>query len=481
MKSAIRRLWLKGSSLFLCCLSTGGCMLGPDYAPPQLNVPLSWRIDIKQAQSIANIKWWEDFQDPELTKLVELGLKENQDLVRAAAVVQQFYALYGVSRSELFPQVGAGAGYSRYKSSEELEFAASSHPHNRFDIALSLFWELDLWGRIRRSNEAAMALVLGQEAARRGVILSLVSSISSSYVDLRRLDAALEVTKRTLGSRENSLRIMRDKFQGGVIPELDVRQVESEVLTAKTDIPFLEQSIAEKEHLISLLLSHIPGPIGRGREIAELSVVTTVPPGLPSDLLQQRPDVQAAEETLRAATAQIGVAITGYFPRLALTGDYGFSSIELEDWLSNPAQAWQFGPQISVPVFTAGRVASEVELAKARAAEAVAAYRQTVLTAFKEVNDAFVAFQKSAERERLLAEQVGVLEKYLSLANDRYNEGQTSYLEVLDAERRYFEAQRNHVDSQSVKALSYIAIYRALAGGWVTEAEKLAPVPTAPQ
>lgn len=450
-----------------------GCLWGPDYNRPEIETPKVWRLDLPQAAALANAAWWESFQDPQLTELIRTALRENQDLLRATAAVEKFFALYGVSRSALFPQTAAEGQYSREESSASTKPAGLNDPVSFFSADFGLAWELDFWGRIRRSNEAAWADLLSQAAFRRALILSLVSSVATVYVDLRSLDVQLAISRETVKSRQAGLKVIKTRFEGGYVSELDVRQAEADLLQAQIAIPQTEQQIAQSENLLSILIGRNPGPIQRGLPLTQLLQATAVPSGLPADLLQQRPDVAAAEEQLRAANARIGAAVAQYFPNIRLTGAYGFASAELSNWIEHPAQFWAFGPSLNLPIFTAGRISNEVEFAEAATREALHNYRQAVLTALREVNDALVGYQNTGSEEQLRVKQVQVLRRYLDLANKRYEEGQTPYLEVLDAERSLYSSQLDLARTQSARLGQMIELYRAMGGGWVAEADKL--------
>lgn len=458
-------------TLIGCVLS--GCMVGPDYQRPELALPSSWRIELSEAKDLSQTKWWEQFKDHDLVQLIDKALKQNLDLLRATFAVEEFYARYGISRSEIFPEINGSASFRREKQSGALGFPGFDTPRDIYSTTLSLVWELDIWGRIRRANQAARADLLSQEAARRGVILTLVTSVASSYVNLRQLDRQLEITNNTLKAREGVLKIIEERFKAGVVPELDVKQSESEVLTAKAAIPVILSAIARTENQLSLLVGENPGNISRTRKLDELVNTLEIPKGLPSDLLEKRPDIVQAEATLSAATSRIGVAKGEYFPRFSLTGDFGFVSTEFSDWLERSSQTWGFGPQLSLPIFTAGRIGDQVDAAEASFQQALFQYKRSLLNGLREVNDALVVNKNNEEKLKHLSKQVEVLGRYLDLAKQRYDEGQTSYLEVLDAERRFFQSQLEEADAQNDRIQSVIELFRALGGGWVSEADKI--------
>ena len=459
-------------------LSLSGCMIGADYERPEQPTPDSFRVTFEQAKKLADSQWWVRFEDKGLNDLITAALQNNNDLLIASSVVDEFYARYGVSRSELFPQIGLGAGYSREKGSENIIPFQGSQPtdfseeRNFYSTALSLVWELDIWGRIRRSNEAARAEILAQEANKKAVYITVASSVANSYVSLLTLDRQLVITHETLKSREATLKIINDRFVAGVIPELDLKQVQSEVLTAKAAIPVIEQAIQQQENLLSLLLGQLPSRIERTCALSSFTSKLEVPAFLPSELLANRPDIMAAEERLKAAHARVSVARSYYFPSLSLTGQFGYSSIEFSNWIENPSQAWNFGPAVDLPIFTAGRISSEVEISKAQREAALQGYKKSILSAFREANDALIGFQKEREKYGFLKEQVEVLRRYLELATVRYDQGQTSYLEVLDAERRFFQSQLELTQAEKNVVLQYIEIYRSFGGGWGEPAPK---------
>jgi len=454
-----------------------GCMFGPNYERPKVDLPANWSIETAQPAETANLAWWEQFQDETLNGLIRAALEGNQDLKAAAARIDQFYARYGVTRSELFPQIYGEGAYQRSQSSNSLGMNPQGRigPRNNYSININTAWELDLWGRVKRASEAAMAELLSQEAARRAIVLSLVSSVAKTYVQLRDLDERLRITNETLKTRKSSLELARTRFQNGLVSELDAIQAEAEYEATLAGIPRLEKLIAETEHALSFLLGKNPAPLRRGQAIQALSHAAVIPAGLPSDLLTQRPDIVQAEEELAAANALIGAAKADYFPRLTLTGLFGFQSVELKDFLDGPAKTWSFGPTFSIPAYTGGRLGSQVDLAEARKREALFNYQKAVLNALKETEDALTNFQKSGEELDARTRQTKVSRRYLDLATQRYTEGQTSYLEVLDAERALFASQLSLSEAQANRVLSLIALYAAMGGGWVLSAENYSP------
>ncbi|HFD80946.1 MAG TPA: efflux transporter outer membrane subunit [Gammaproteobacteria bacterium] len=471
--SSVLRPPAAGLVLLLALLS--GCTVGPDYVRPTVDSPQRWRVDYQAAAEVSNLRWWEQFQDPVLDDLIDTALKENRDLRIAAARVLEFAARVDIIRSGFFPQVGYNGGATRNRGSREAVggVPGGKRSYNDYSAVASAAWELDLWGRIRRADEAARAELLAEEENRRSVILTLVSSVAASYVNLRQLDRQLEIARETLQTRAETLRLFEQKRKGGVISDLELAQVRTEYEQAAAAVPPLERQIALTENALSILLGHNPGPIPRGKTIDEL-LLPPVPARIPSDLLARRPDIRAAEQGLIAANARIGVARAEYFPTISLTGLFGYASDELDNLLKGSANLWSVGGSALGPIFTGGRIRGQVHASEAVQKQALVGYLQTVQNAFREVDDALVNLQKS--REQLAAERrrVAALSDYARLARLRYDEGYSSYIEVLDAQRFLFDAELQYVAVQADVYDSLIATYKAMGGGWIIEAQKTA-------
>jgi len=459
-------------------LALGGCMVGPDYKRPTLDMPKSWRFEEAAAKDTANTAWWGQFDDPVLNDLIQIALQENKDAKIAAARVEQFMGQYGTTRAALFPQVGAGASASRQRASQvtgptPLEKIGNVDPtYNNYEIYLNAAWEIDLWGKLRRATEAARADLLSSEESRRAVILTLVSSAAGSYVNLRDLDKQYEIAKQTAGVREGSYQLFKLRFEGGIISELELSQVKSEYEEALSRIPFYEKLIAQQENALSVLLGRNPGPIPRGKSIDEL-VLPAIPAGLPSDLLANRPDIRQAEQNLVAANANIGVAKAQYFPTISLTGLLGYASSDLSKLFTSSGFTWAYGVPITAPIFTAGAIAGQVKAAEAVQQQLLIRYQQAIQGAFREVDDALVDQKRSREQLEAQGQQVGTLRQYARIARLRFDEGYTSYLEVLDAERSLFNAQLSYAQTQGTIFQSLVNVYKAMGGGWVVEADKM--------
>jgi len=394
-------------------------------------------------------------------------LANNKDVRIAAARVEEFAARVDITRAGFYPQIGYDGAASRNRP------AGSSRINDSYLASLNVGWELDVWGRIRRATEASRAQLLAEEEVRRTVITTLVSSVASSYINLRSLDRQLEIAVRTLESRGKSVELFEIKFEGGVVSELEVAQIRSEYEQAAVRIPSLERQIALQENALSILLGHNPGDIPRGKTIDELGL-PQVPAGIPSELLTRRPDIQRAEQDLIAANAQIGVARSQYFPTISLSGLFGYASTELSDLLQSSSEIWGIGADALGPVFTGGRISSQVRASEAVQQQALVSYTQAVQTAFQEVDDALISSVKRREELAAQGRRVKALQDYSRFANIRYDEGQVSYIEVLDSERRLFDAELLHTESMNDVYASLVSLYKAMGGGWIQEAETVA-------
>ena len=463
----------------LLALLVSGCMIGPDYFRPAVDTPPAWRLSEQNAKDLANTAWWEQFGDPVLNELVATALRENKDLMIAAARIEEFAGNYGIVRSGLFPQVGVGYEAARQRDiSASLLGAGDGRTYNSYEVALNASWEIDIWGRIRRQTEAARAQLLASEEGRRGVILSLVGGVAASYINLRALDRQLEIAKGTAKSRGESYEIFKLRFSGGVISLLELSQNKSQYEEALATIPPLEKAIAQQENGLSVLLGRNPGPIMRGKDIDQL-VLPMIPAGLPSDLLERRPDIRRAEQNLIAANALIGAAKAAYYPTISLTGLFGYASLSLGNLFNSQSKLWQYAAPISMPIFTGGGLAGQLQAAEATQQQALFGYQKAIQEAFREVNDALVNQDRTGAQLEAQKEQVKSLEQYSETARLRYDNGYTSYIEVLDAERSLFNAQLQYTQTQQTLFQAMTNLYKAMGGGWVAEAEKMSAQPTA--
>jgi multidrug efflux system outer membrane protein len=456
--------------LFSVALLASGCTVGPNYKRPTVAVPGLYRGTVSteavptQLAALGDQKWWDVFQDGQLRTLIRTAVVQNYDSRIAASRVLEARAQLGITRADQFPSLNAGAAISDNRTAQSKFVPAFETSTGQVNVAAA--WELDFWGKYRRATEAARANLVASEWARREVLSTLVANVASAYFQLRALDLELEISKRTLNSRQESLRLTRILADGGSTSLLDVRQAEQLVFTASAEIPVLEQQIEQQENFISILLGQNPGDLPRGQTLTEQRQPPEVPPGLPSSLLERRPDIQQAEAQLVAANAEIGVARAAYFPQISLNGAGGFQSSALTSLFTGPAGAWSFGASLTQPIFTGGRLRSQVRLAEARQQTAVLSYQQSIQGAFRDVSDGLVAYRKTREfrtQQELLFGSAGDAAR---LSHMRYNGGVTGYLEVLTNETNAFSTELGLVEAQLNELLAMVQLYQALGGGW---------------
>jgi multidrug efflux system outer membrane protein len=464
--------YMRAFAVLTLCATTlvTGCTVGPNYKRPQVVTPDVYRgltpdqAAQRQITSFGDQKWWEVFQDRELQELIRIALQLNYDVRIAAARILQARAQLGITRADQFPTVSGGAGANIQRNSQSKFFPAFGTSANQ--VNLSAAWELDFWGKFRRATESARANLLASEWGRQAVISTLVSDTASAYFQLRELDLELEISRQTLHSREGSLRLTQILADHGATSMLDVRQAEQLVFGAAEQIPDIERRIEQQENFISTLLGKNPGAIPRGRKLTDQPHAPEVPAGLPSSLLDRRPDIRLAEEQLAAFNAQIGVAKADFFPQISLTGSGGFQSSALTSLFTGPAGTWSFAGSLTQPIFTAGKIRNNVRFAEARQQEAVLFYQQTIQQSFRDVSDALVGYRKNQEFRVQQEHLTASAEDATRLSNMRYKGGATSYLEVLDSDTRYFLAQLTLAQAQLNELQSLVQIYRALGGGW---------------
>jgi multidrug efflux system outer membrane protein len=460
----------KPIALSLVVLLLSGCAVGPNYKRPSVNVPGMYRGAMPQeatqaaAESFGDQKWWEAFQDKQLQVLIHTALQQNYDVRIAATRILQAQAQVGITRADQLPTINAGAQTVDQRSARAKLFPTFESSAHQVD--LSLAWELDFWGKYRRATESARANLLATQWAREAVISTLVSDVAAAYFQLRELDLELEISRRTLVSRQDSLRLTQMLANGGATSMLDVRQAEQLVFTAAGTIPDLERRIEQQENFISTLLGDNPAPIARGTKLTEQLHMPEVPAGLPSSLLERRPDIRQAEAQLIAANAQIGVAKADYFPQISLTASSGFQSSALTSLFTGPAGLWSFGGSLTQPIFAGGKIRSNVKFTEARQQEAALVYQQTIQQAFRGVSDALVEYRKDREFREQQEQLAFSAQDAARLSEARYRGGATSYLEVLTNETNYFDAELGLAQAQLNELLGLVRIYRNLGGGW---------------
>jgi outer membrane protein, multidrug efflux system len=460
---------MKRATILISLVLLSGCAVGPNYKRPTVNVPTDYRgampAQTNAAKSLGNEKWWDVYQDPVLTQLIHTAIQQNYDVRIAATRVLEAQAQVGITRANQFPSASVGAGVSSQQNAK-VSSVFPAYEVNAGQLDLSVIWNLDFWGKYRRQTEEARAQLLATQWGQQAVISSLVANVATAYFQLRALDSELEISQRTLGSRQQSLQLTRVLETHGGASDLDVSQSEQLVYTASETIPDLERQIEQQENQLSILLGENPGPIPRGRILTEQPVPENVPAGLPSELLERRPDVREAEANMMAANAQIGVAKASFFPSISLTGTGGLESNALHHFLQQPSQTWNAGLNITQPIFEGGALRSQLRLARAQWQENMLSYQQTVQNSLGQVSNALVAYDKDRqfrEQQDLLA-QAAERSDRLSLV--LYRNGGAGYLQVLTSETNYLSAELNLVDAQLNERLALVQLYQALGGGW---------------
>jgi multidrug efflux system outer membrane protein len=459
---------MKLTKLLLPIFASGwlaGCMVGPKYHRPAVQTPAAYRDLAENAQlqsqaaSYADLPWWQVFQDSKLQELIRTALKQNYDLQIATERINAARAQLAITRSNLFPQVGANANFSGGKA---YNFQSK---YNFLTTTADAAFQLDFFGRLRRANEAARAQLLATEDARQTVILTLVSDVASEYFALLQLDLQLEITKETVKTQTDSVKLTNLRLDHGVATKLDVLQAQQVLDTANAQVPELERQIAEEEDAISILLGNYPQDVARGLPLVEQTLPPEVPPGLPSSILGRRPDIREAEQSLIAANAEIGVAKAQFFPQISLTGSgggsFGRSSV-FSSLMSSQIGIWSYGGQISQPIFTGGALRGNLHLAESQHRQALIAYQQAV----GDVSDALIGYQKFHQVRVRQQESVADLQESVRLSNLRYKGGTTTYLEVLDGQRSLFAAELTLAQARGNEYQSLVQLYRALGGGW---------------
>jgi multidrug efflux system outer membrane protein len=451
--------------LVLIAIPLAGCMVGPDYKRPPINTPPSYRYEVAEARDTANAPWWNQFDDPVLNGLIDEALAHNLNVKIAAANVEQAAAVLTQVRAPLYPQAGYTGTAAGQRENEKIGSVYS------YSVLAGASWELDLWGRVRRLSEAARAQVLGTEEARRGVILSLVAGVANTYLQLRGLDEQLVIARRTLDVYGESVRLFELQFKHGFQSQMTVEQSRTQYETAAAAIPQIESQIAQAENALSVLLGRNPGPIARGKSMAELAM-PAIPSGLPSQVLERRPDILQAEQQLVAANAQIGAAKALYFPTISLTGALGIASIELKSLFNGPSGAWNYQGSIAGPIFTGGAIRGQVRQTEAARKAAELGYAAAIQSAFADIENALIARTKLVDQLAAQGRLVAAAKEYSRLATLQFNGGVAPYFTVLQAEQQLFPAELNVVQLQASLFAATVNIYKAMGGGWVADAEK---------
>jgi multidrug efflux system outer membrane protein len=458
-------------SLSMCAALWSACRVGPRYVRPPVDAPATFRgapADSARSASLGEAKWWNVFGDEELQRLIGQALNENYDVRIAATRILQARAQLTITRADQFPTVTADANVTgeRTPSTRQGGFAIPASTQGVYHVDATLIWEADFWGKFRSATEAERATLLGTQWAARAVLVSVVDLVAQGYFTLRELDLELEIARRTLATRQESLRLTRVQESGGTVSMLDVREAEQLASTAESVITDTERLITQQENALSVLLGRNPGPIPRGRPLIDQPEPPEVPAGLPSSLIERRPDIRQAEQTLIASTARIGVAQAALFPDITLTGTGGFQSNALSALFSGPAALWTISGGVVQQIFNAGRLKANVRLTEAQQLEFVYSYQQTVKQAFREVSDALVGYQKTRELRRRLTELAAATQDAARLSDIRYRGGVASYLEVLTSQTNAFNAELALARGRLNELLTLVRLYAALGGGW---------------
>jgi multidrug efflux system outer membrane protein len=475
--------YLQRALIPLALLATLGCAVGPNYKRPSVDVPVTYRgaqaeehpADTQPpanaqppakpaSQSLGDEKWFEVFQDPELQSLIRTALQNNYDVRIAATRILEAQAQLGISRANQLPTVNVGGNIQNQRSPQIGPIP--SYELTQGQLAASAAWDLDFWGKYRRATEAARANLLATEWAQKEVMRTLVANLATAYFQLRQYDLELEISRRTLASRQDSLKLTQTLEQHGINSLQDVRQSEQLVYTAATEVPDLERQVAQQENAISILLGRNPGDVPRGLKLTEQPHAPEVPAGLPSALLERRPDIREAEASLIAANAQIGIARAAYFPDIALTASAGFESPALKNLFTGPAGLWTMAGQLTQPIFQGGRLKNNVRYAQAERDQMVLTYQQTIQGAFRDVSDALIAYRKDQETRVQQEHLVESARDAAHLSEVRFKAGTTDYLEVLTNETNSFSAELALAQAQGNELIALVQLYQALGGGW---------------
>lgn len=456
-------------------MALSACAVGPDYKRPEIEEPEKWSISQKDSHSLADVPWWDVFKDQTLVSLIKSAVDENKDIRIASERIEEARALFGFTKADLFPKIDAKGSAGIYEPTDT-GYALSGEPAGEqaevYSLSANLSWEIDIFGRLRRATEAQKAVLLSTEEAKKAIMISVVSNVASAYFELRDLDNRLEIAKKTLESRTNSAKLIKTRFEGGVAAKIDYYQAEAEIYRTKTIIASLEKQIRLKENELSFLIGKNPRTIMRGMMIKDQKDAPEIPAGIPSVLVERRPDILQAEQDLVAANARIGESKAQLFPRIALTGSYGYVSSDLGNLTESPSNNWNIAGNLVQPIFEAGKNLRRVEVSEAQQRQALLKYEKTIQQAFREVEDSLISYRKTGESQQAQTGSVTSNREVLKLAESRYLGGVSSYLEVLDAQRSLFNSELD--ESQSVKdhLVSLVNLYKSLGGGWQVKADE---------
>jgi outer membrane protein, multidrug efflux system len=458
---------------FLFLLSLSACNFAPKYKPTDLAIPTDWRSDNDEGDELANLSWWKQWGDEVLDEYIQVALNNNKDIKVAMWRVKQYLAEYKVARSPLFPQISLAGGALKEKVAIDADALPSGTDTTtaNFDLEGAASYEIDFWGKIRNQAASAQFEYLAEIENRKTVILTLVGAVATAYVKLRELDLQLQLSERITETRKESLRIATARFEGGLTSKIEMDQSLAVYQESIGVIAELEKLIPQQENLICVLLGDSSHPIKRGKSLPDLVLPNAVPAGVPSDLLTRRPDIMQAENKLKAANADIGVARAAFFPQVSFSSLFGFDSLHIKRLFKKYSQNWEIGGSFLQAIFTGGALTGQLKIADAQKQEMLYQYEQKILEAFRDVNSSLIGFEKSKEILKADQVRVGALKDYLELAWYRYYEGQTEYLTVVDAEREVFSAELDMVDAQGDQFFVLVNLYKSLGGGWVEEVD----------
>ena len=468
MTGSVRRP--RVTAMLLCGLLVGGCMVGPDYRRPPLEVPSAYREPAATDPTFANLDWWALFADPRLKALIEEALTNNRDLGVAVSRIEEAAALLRIERANQYPFLDAAAGAGRSSPSRNQLPTAETESSYFFNGAAS--FEVDLWGKLRRASEAARADLLSTEASARNVTISLIAAVATSYFQLLDLDDRLRIAIRTLKSREDALGIIGARYQKGTVAELDVNQAEIEAADAQASVASFDRAVRQTENALSVLLGSRPRVIERGRQLAQQALPLDVPAGLPLSLLERRPDILSAEQQLAAETARIGVARAQRLPALSLTASFGYVSRDLSDLVEGDSESWSVLGNLFAPIFNAGQLKAVEQAQRQRAEQARLGYEQALLNGLRDVDDSLTGLRTARDEHLARQRQLAAARSAARLSRARYDGGLVSYLEVLDSERSLFQAELLESQTRQQQLSAVVSLYRALGGGWPTAQEQ---------
>lgn len=455
---------LRNLSIFfltLMFLTASACSQMPQYTKPTIDTPQDWRFKDLSKEDAKEYLWWKAFNDDYLNELIDVGLKHNIDLLIASARVEEYLGKYGASRGSLFPQITTDAIGGRGRS------AVLGQPliSNNFELNLNVSWEIDFWGKIRSAEESARAQIISAEEGRKATKITIISSILDSYVNLLNLDEQLRIARETVQTRKDYYEIFKLRYQAGIISDLELNQAKSEYESALASISDTEKQIGQQENALSILIGKNPHAIKRNNTLKNLGV-PKIPSAMPSELLLRRPDIRQAENDLISANAQIGVARAAFFPSISLTGAFGWASQDLSSLFTDTTRTWKWAGNVNLPVFKGGILSANLQTSEALRKQALLRYQQVIQRSFKEVEDGLIEHKKISEKSDILSRQIQSLKNYADVARLRYENGYTSYLEVLDAERNLFSAEISYANTKASSIKSVINLYKVLGGEW---------------